>query len=471
MDEFKELSRGEQLRKALVYDRKNGYDRLLDEEYEAMEAYCTGYKQFLDAGKTERECVDRTIALAENAGFRPLVRGQQLKPGDKVYRVNRGKAIMLAVIGQESLSQGAHIGAAHIDSPRLDLKQNPLYEADELAFLKTHYYGGLRKYQWVTIPLELHGVVALKNGQVIRVSIGNGEGDPIFTIDDLLPHLGVEQSKKPLSEAIPAETLNILVGSRPLSDDEGKDRVKLHALELLNRKYGITEEDFISAELSAVPAFNARDIGFDRSLIGSYGHDDRVCAYACLAALLQVKEPQHTAVCMLADKEEIGSEGVTGMKSAAFDTFMEDLCESQGIPLRVCYENSFCLSADVTAAYDPNFPDVYEKRNSAFVNYGMGLCKYTGARGKSGASDASAEVVARARRVLDEANVVWQMAELGKVDAGGGGTVAVFMAERDIDTLDAGVPVLSMHAPYETVGKLDCYMTFKGMKAIFESTK
>ena len=276
MDEFKELSRGEQLRRALLYDRKNGYDRLLDGEYEAMEAYCTGYKQFLDAGKTERECVDRTIALAENAGFRPLVRGQELKAGDKVYRVNRGKAIMLAVIGQESLSQGAHIGAAHIDSPRLDLKQNPLYEADELAFLKTHYYGGLRKYQWVTIPLELHGVVALKNGQVIRVSIGNGEGDPIFTIDDLLPHLGVEQSKKPLSEAIPAETLNILVGSRPLADDEGKDRVKLAALELLNRKYGITEEDFISAELSAVPAFNARDIGFDRSLIGSYGHDDRV---------------------------------------------------------------------------------------------------------------------------------------------------------------------------------------------------
>ncbi len=471
MDEMKELSRGEALRKALVYDRKNGYDRLADGELEAMEAYCTGYKQFLDAGKTERECVDRTIALAEAAGFRPLVRGQQLKAGDKVYRVNRGKAITLAVIGKESLDKGVNIGAAHIDSPRLDLKQNPLYEADELAFLKTHYYGGLRKYQWVTIPLELHGVVVLKNGQTIRVSIGNGEGDPIFTIDDLLPHLGVEQSKKPLGEAIPAESLNILVGSRPLSDDEGKDRVKLQALELLNRKYGIVEEDFISAELSAVPAFNARDIGFDRSLIGSYGHDDRVCAYACLAAILQVEHPAHTAVCMLADKEEIGSEGVTGMKCAAFDTFMTDLCESQGVQLRVCYENSFCLSADVTAAYDPNFADVYEKRNSAFVNYGMGLCKYTGARGKSGASDASAEVVARARRVLDGANVVWQMAELGKVDAGGGGTVAVYMAERDIDTLDAGVPVLSMHAPFETVGKLDCYMTFKGMKAIFESTK
>ena len=467
-EEKKEQTRGEQLRKALLYDKKNGYDRLIAGELEAMEAYCTGYKQFLDGGKTERECVDRAVALAEKAGFRPYVRGTEVKPGDKVYRVNRGKAVTLAVIGRKSLDQGANIGAAHIDSPRLDLKQNPLYEAEELAYLKTHYYGGLRKYQWVTIPLELHGVVALKGGQTVRVSIGGGEDDPLFTIDDLLPHLGTEQSKKPLGQAIPGESLNILVGSRPLEEDDGKDRVKLAALELLNRKYGITEEDFISAELSAVPAFNARDIGFDRSLIGAYGHDDRVCAYACLAALLQLDGPEYTAVCMLADKEEIGSEGVTGMKSAAFDTFMEDLCQAQGVARRACYEKSFCLSADVTAAYDPNFADVYEKRNSAFVNYGMGLCKYTGARGKSGASDASAELVARVRRVLDSANVVWQMAELGKVDAGGGGTVAAYMAERNIDTLDAGVPVLSMHSPFETVGKLDCYMTFKGMKAIFE---
>ena len=469
MDEQKEESRGEQLRRALAYEKKNGYDRLQPGELEAMDAYCAGYKQFLDAGKTERECVDRTIALAEASGFRPYTRGMELNPGDKVYQVNRGKAIMLAVMGKKSLAEGVNIGAAHIDSPRLDLKQNPLYEADEMAFLKTHYYGGLRKYQWVTIPLELHGVVALKSGQVIRVSVGNGEGDPLFTIDDLLPHLGAEQSKKPLGEAIPAENLNILVGSRPLSDDEGKDRVKIAVLELLNRKYGIVEEDFISAELSAVPAFKACDIGFDRSLIGAYGHDDRVCAYAALAALLQLGTPERTAVCMLADKEEIGSEGVTGMKCECFDTFMADLCAGQGVLPRACYEKSFCLSADVTAAYDPNFADVYEKRNSAFVNYGMGLCKYTGARGKSGASDASAEVVAYARKVLDEANVVWQMAELGKVDAGGGGTVAVYMAERNIDTLDAGVPVLSMHAPFETVGKLDCYMTFKGMKAVFEA--
>lgn len=469
MDEKKELTRGEQLRRALTYQKKNGYDRLQPGELEAIEAYCSGYKQFLDGGKTERECVDRTIALAETAGFRPYVRGMELKPGDKVYQSNRGKAVMLAVIGRKGLDQGVNIGAAHIDSPRLDLKQNPVYEADDLAFFKTHYYGGIRKYQWVTIPLELHGVVALKGGNVVRVSVGNGEGDPLFTIDDLLPHLGAEQSKKPLGEAIPGESLNILIGSRPLADDEGSDRVKVAVLELLNRKYGIVEEDFISAELCAVPAFRASDIGFDRSMIGAYGHDDRVCAYAALAALLQLDTPERTAVCMLADKEEIGSEGVTGMKSASFDTFMADLCAAQGVLPRACYEKSFCLSADVTAAYDPNFADVYEKRNSAFVNYGMGLCKYTGARGKSGASDASAELVAYVRKVLDGAGVAWQMAELGKVDAGGGGTVAAYMAERNIDTLDAGVPVLSMHSPFETVGKLDCYMTYKGMKAVFEA--
>ena len=469
MDEKKELTRGEQLRRALTYQKKNGYDRLQTGELEAIEAYCSGYKQFLDGGKTEREFVDRTIALAETAGFRPYVRGMELKPGDKVYRSNRGKAVMLAVIGRKDLDQGVNIGAAHIDSPRLDLKQNPVYEAEELAFFKTHYYGGIRKYQWVTIPLELHGVVALKGGNVVRISVGNGEGDPLFTIDDLLPHLGAEQSKKPLGEAIPGESLNILIGSRPLADDEGSDRVKVAVLELLNRKYGIVEEDFISAELCAVPAFRASDIGFDRSMIGAYGHDDRVCAYAALSALLQLDTPERTAVCMLADKEEIGSEGVTGMKSASFDTFMADLCAAQGVLPRACYEKSFCLSADVTAAYAPNFADVYEKRNSAFVNYGMGLCKYTGARGKSGASDASAELVAYVRKVLDGAGVAWQMAELGKVDAGGGGTVAAYMAERNIDTLDAGVPVLSMHSPFETVGKLDCYMTYKGMKAVFEA--
>ncbi|MBC5730806.1 aminopeptidase [Pseudoflavonifractor sp. DSM 107456] len=467
--EDKKKSVGELRREALCYAPKNGYDRISADEEAAMRAYCEEYKKFLDAGKTERECVDEAIRQAEARGFKPFVRGMELKAGDKVYRSNRGKALMLAVIGNRSLADGVNIGAAHIDSPRLDLKPNPLYEDGEMAFFKTHYYGGIRKYQWVTIPLELHGVIALKNGTVLKVAIGTGAGDPLFTVDDLLPHLGAEQSKKPLGEAIPAESLNILVGSRPFKDDEGADRVKLAILDILNQKYGIVEEDFISAELEAVPAFRASDIGFDRSLIGAYGHDDRVCAYAEFAAILELGVPERTAVCILADKEEIGSEGVSGMQSATFDTFMSDLCDTQKVPLKACYEKSFCLSADVTAAYDPNFPEVYEKRNSARVNYGMGLSKYTGARGKSGSSDAAAEVVAYVRRTLDEAGVLWQMAELGKVDAGGGGTVACFMANRDIDTIDAGVPVLSMHSPFETVSKLDCYMTYKGMKAVYEA--
>ncbi len=467
--EEKQKTPGELRREALLYQPKNGYDRLNPAEEADMNAYCEDYKKFLDAGKTERECVDETVRLAEYHGFKPFVRGMVLNPGDKLYRVNRGKAVMLAVIGSKPLSEGVNIGAAHIDAPRLDLKPNPLYEDAELAFLKTHYYGGIRKYQWVTIPLELRGVIALKDGSTVKVSIGAGEGEPRFTIDDLLPHLGAEQSKKPLGEAIPGESLNLLIGSRPFAGDEGSDRVKLAILDLLNQKYGIVEEDFISAELSAVPAFRAVDIGFDRSLIGAYGHDDRVCGFAALAALFTLGTPARTAVCMLADKEEIGSEGVSGMRSAAFDTFMSDLCDAQRVTLKACYEKSFCLSADVTAAFDPNFADVYEKRNSARVNYGMGLCKYTGARGKSGASDASAELVAYVRRVLDQNGVVWQMAELGKVDAGGGGTVACYMAERDIDTIDAGVPVLSMHAPFETVSKLDCYMTYKGMRAVYEA--
>ncbi len=456
-------------REQLMDSRKNGYDRLSVADEAAMKGYCEDYKKFLDAAKTEREAVDETVRLAQARGFAPFTRGMTVKPGDKLYRVNRGKAVMLAVIGEKSLADGVSIGAAHIDSPRLDLKPQPLYEESELCFLKTHYYGGIRKYQWVTIPLELHGVVVRTDGSLIRVAIGAGVGDPVFTVDDLLPHLGREQAKKPMAEAIPAETLNILVGSRPFKDDEGSDRVKLAILDILNQKYGLTETDFISAELEAVPAFRASDVGFDRSLIGAYGQDDRVCGYACLAALLDIENPAHTAVCILADKEEIGSEGVSGMKSAAFDTFMSDLCDAQRVALKTCYEHSFCLSADVTAAYDPNFTEVYEKRNSALVNYGVGLCKYTGSGGKSGSSDASAEVVGFVRRVFDRAEVLWQMAELGKVDAGGGGTVAKFMAERDIDTLDAGVPVLSMHAPFETTGKLDCYMMYKGMKAVYQA--
>ena len=465
-DEIKEL------KKQLLSTKKNGYDQDGGVDTAAMEVYCDGYKAFLDAGKTERLCAAETVRLAEKKGYKSYVRGMDVKPGDKVYVCNRGKAVMLAHIGTKSLAEGVQIAAAHIDSPRLDLKPNPLYEDSELAYFKTHYYGGIRKYQWVTIPLELHGVAALTNGTSVTVNIGADSGDPRLVITDLLPHLGAEQSKKPLGSAIPGETLNLLLGSRPMGDEEDTGRVKLAVMKLLHDKYGITEDDFTSAELEAVPAVNAMDIGLDRSMIGAYGHDDRVCGYAALKALLDLEEtPAKTAVCLLADKEEIGSDGVTGMQSAAFDTFMEDLCDAQGVPLRVCFEKSFCLSADVTAAYDPDYADVYEKRNAACLNYGIGLCKYTGARGKSGASDADAETVAYVRRLFDDAGVVWQIAELGKVDAGGGGTVAAYMANRNITTLDAGVPVLSMHAPFETVAKLDCYETYKGMKAVYQAEK
>ena len=455
-------------REKLLSQRKNGYDRVPAQEIPAMERYCSLYKTFLHQGKTERECARVAVELAEKAGFKPYERGMALKPGDRIYRVNRGKSVMLAVIGKQSLEKGAQIVAAHIDSPRLDLKPNPLYEDSELAFFKTHYYGGIRKYQWVTIPLELHGVVAKKDGTVVEVRLGEDK-EPKFVITDLLPHLGGEQGKKPLNEAVPGESLNILLGSCPSGEEDEKDRVKMQILEKLYEKYGITEDDFTSAELEAVPAAAPTDIGLDASLIGAYGHDDRVCGFAALQGILELAAPEKTAVCMLADKEEIGSMGVTGMQSAAFDTFLHDLCDGQGVPLRACYENSFCLSCDVTAAYDPNFPEVFEKRNAAFVNYGVGLCKYTGARGKSGASDASAETVAYVRQVLDQADVLWHISELGKVDAGGGGTVAMYMANRNIATLDAGVPVLSMHAPFETVAKLDCYMTYKACKAIYEA--
>ena len=464
-DEIKEL------KKQLFSTKKNGYDRLDAAEQPARGAYCDSYKAFLDAGKTERLCAAETVRLAEEKGYRPYVRGMAINPGDKVYLCNRGKSVMLAHIGKKSLAEGTQIAAAHIDSPRLDLKPNPLYEESELAYFKTHYYGGLRKYQWVTIPLELRGVVALKDGTSVAVNIGADDGDAKLVITDLLPHLGQEQSKKPLAEAVPGETLNLLLGSRPIGDEEDTGRVKLAVMKLLHEKYGITEDDFTSAELEAVPAVKACDIGLDRSMIGAYGHDDRVCGYAALKALLDLEEtPEKTAVCVLADKEEIGSDGVTGMQSAAFDTFMEDLCDAQEVPVRVCFEKSFCLSADVTAAYDPDYAEVYEKRNAALINYGIGLCKYTGARGKSGASDADAETVAYVRRLFDDANVIWQIAALGKVDAGGGGTVAMYMANRNITTLDAGVPVLSMHAPFEVVAKLDCYETYKGMKAVFNQT-
>lgn len=454
------------MRDELFYEQKNGYELIGTPERIALEDYCRGYMEFLDDARTEREAVKLAIAQAEALGFVEFTPGMELTPGTKIYRSNRGKALMLAVIGEKSLAEGAVIAGAHVDAPRIDLKQLPLYESDELAFFKTHYYGGIKKYQWVTIPLELHGVVALKSGEVVDITIGRDPADPQFVITDLLPHLAKNQNEKKMNEGITGEGLNILIGSVPYADD-GKDRVKLAVMSILNDRYGITEEDFLSAELTAVPAFDVREVGLDRSLIGGYGHDDRVCAYAELKAIFDLGTPDKTCVCILADKEETGSDGVSGMQSSAFECFMDDLCEAQGVKLRRCFENSFCISADVCNAFDPNFPEVSEKRNEAKINYGMGICKFTGARGKSGTSDASAEVVAHLRRIFAESNVVWQLCELGKVDQGGGGTIAKYMANRNIDTIDAGVPVLSMHAPFEVVAKLDCYMTYKGVLAAY----
>lgn len=457
-----------ELRKTLLHTKKNGYDSLGDEDRKAMEEYCTTYRSFLDMGKTERECVAVAVHLAEMHGFREWQPEERYAPGDRIYFVNREKNVALAVIGQKPLSEGVRIAVAHADAPRLDLKPAPLYEDDEMAYFKTHYYGGVRKYQWTTVPLALHGAVVLKNGEKILVKLGDAPEDPQFLITDLLPHLGRKQGEKPLNEAIPAETLNLLIGGRPCAGDDGKDRVKLEVLRLLNERYGIVEEDFASAELEAVPAWPAREIGFDRSFLGAYGHDDRSCAFAALSAILKLDAPEKTAICLLVDKEEIGSEGVTGMQSAAFDRFVAALCRIEGVPIEECWAHSFCLSADVTAAYDPNFSEVYDHRNSTRCNYGVGLKKYTGSGGKSGGSDASAETMGYLRGVFNKNGVLWQTAEMGKTDLGGGGTVAKFMARRNIDTVDIGVPVLSMHAPYETVAKLDCYMTYRAILAVFE---
>ena len=432
-----------------------------------MEAHARGYAAFIDACKTEREAVAWSVEVLKEHGFRELVPGMKLGPGDKVYRSIHNKAMMMAVIGSESLNDGARICAAHIDSPRMDLKPNPLYEDAGMAFLKTHYYGGIKKYQWVTVPLALHGVVVRKDGTCVTITIGEDENDPILMITDLLPHLAADQMQKTAATAITGEQLNVLLGSEPL-EGEGSDLVKLHMMKLLNEKYGIIEEDFLSAELSIVPAMKCREVGLDRSMLGAYGHDDRVCAYNEIAPLLSMGTPRHTAVCLLADKEEIGSVGITGMQSFAFETFMQDLCDGEDASLYRCFENSFCLSADVSNAYDPNFGETCDKRNNSALNMGVAIFKYTGSRGKGGASDASAEAMGKIRSILDKAGIVWQVGELGKVDQGGGGTVAAFMANRNIVTVDAGVPVLSMHAPMEIVSKLDCYMSMLACKAVYE---
>ena len=461
----------EKIGKTLLSQRKNGYDRLTEQERLEMNAYCESYKDFLFKGCTERECVDETLRLARERGYREYRRGEALQPGDKVYRVEAGKAVVLAVIGSEPLEQGVVISGAHIDNPRLDLKPNPLYEdAGEVARFKTHYYGGIRKYQWVSIPLALHGVVCRKDGSTVTVRLGDEPGDPQFTIPDLLPHLADKQAKEPLWQAIKGEDLNVLVGSEPYPDSEEKERFKLQVMALLHEKYGITEDDFNTAELCIVPAFRPADIGFDRSMIGAYGQDDRVCGFASLKALFDAESTlKRTSICLLADKEEIGSYGITGMDSSFFDRFLSDLCWCMGADYNTCIERSFCLSCDVTAAYDDNFAFAYEKRNAGRWNGGVSICKYTGSRGKSGASDASAELMAFARRVLDGEGVHWHVCELGKVDEGGGGTIAHYMARRGIPTLDAGTPLLAMHAPFEVSAKLDCYMTYRAARAFFNN--
>ena len=456
----------EELKKELLFAPKNGLTTLTAEQKAEMEDYCKRYRTFIDTCKTEREATSWTVEIAKANGFKEAKPGMDIKPGDKVYFNNRGKSILLAVIGSESLAEGANICAAHVDSPRMDVKPNPLYEDSELAYLKTHYYGGIKKYQWAAIPLAIHGVVYRKDGQVVTITIGEDDNDPIFYVSDLLIHLSADQLQKVAAKVIEGEQLNVIMGSEPLAGAEG-DGVKLHVMKLLNEKYGIIEEDFLSAELTIVPAGKCREVGLDRSLLGAYGHDDRVCAFAEIDPLLTMGTPKHTAVCILADKEEIGSVGVTGMKSQAFEYFMEMLCDAQGVKLSHCFANSFCLSADVSNAFDPNFPEVSDRRNNSKLNYGVAILKYTGARGKSGASDASAEAMGHVRSTLDKAGVLWQIATLGKVDQGGGGTVAAYMANRNIVTVDAGVPVLSMHAPIEVVSKLDCYMTMLACKAIY----
>ena len=456
----------DELRETLLRSPKNGLQLLSDQQRTEMESYCKDYRAFMDACKTEREATAWAVREAQKHGYKPFTPGMAAKPGDKIYYDNRGKSIALAVIGTKPLSEGANICAAHVDSPRMDLKPNPLYEDSEIAYFKTHYYGGIKKYQWPTVPLALHGVVCRKDGTTVTITIGEDPQDPVLMVSDLLIHLAADQMQKPLAKGIEGEQLNVILGTQPV-EGEGSDLVKLNIMRLLNEKYGIVEADFQSAELVLVPAGPCREVGLDRSLLSAYGHDDRVCAYAELHALFAIENPEKTAVCILADKEEIGSVGVSGMQSHYFEHFMGTLCAAQGVSLEDCFAQSFCLSADVSNAFDPNFPEVSDKRNNASVNYGVSICKYTGSRGKGGCSDASAEAMAHIRKTLDGAGVIWQMATLGKVDQGGGGTVAAFMANRNIVTVDAGVPVLSMHAPLELVSKLDCYETMMACKAIY----
>ena len=459
-------TKGQELQEQLTWSAPHIGKDAPDHKEKAFK-YCEGYKKFLNAGKTERECVKEAVHMLKKAGYKPFDRTASYEPGDKVYYVNRSKAIIATTFGKKPLSEGLHINGAHIDSPRLDLKPNPLYEKEDIAYFKTHYYGGIRKYQWGTIPLAIHGVVAKKNGELTEICIGEKEDDPVFCITDLLPHLAGDQAKKTMGSIVSAEQLNLFVGSRPFGTEEGSDRVKLAMLEILQEKYGMVEEDFLSAELMAVPAAKAVDIGLDRSVIGAYGQDDRVCAYTALTAEIETKKPAHTTVTILTDKEEIGSEGNTGLNSDYVLHYIEDLAELEHTPVRDILRASLCLSSDVNAAYDPTFADVFESRNASYINKGCVLTKYTGARGKSASNDASAETMAKVIAIMEEAGVFWQAGELGAVDVGGGGTIAKYVAHMDVDTVDLGVPILSMHSPFELASKLDVYNTYKAFKAFY----
>ena len=461
MDELNEV------REKLLAPKKRRIEDLKSSESIEITRFAEGYMAYLDAGKTEREASREAIRLAAEKGFEPYDPSSPAVPGKKYYVSFGDKMTILFTVGKRPLSAGVNIVAAHIDSPRLDLKPNPLYQESDAAYFKTHYYGGIRKYQWMTIPLALHGVAVKPDGEKIDVVVGEDEGDPVFSIPDLLPHLAREQGSKPLNSAYTGESLNPILGTLPYAG-EGEDRVKLAVMSLFNDRFGITEEDFLSSEISLVPAGKARSVGIDESMVGSYGQDDRVCAYGALRALLDLEEiPERTAMVVLADKEEIGSEGLSGMKSAKFDHLLAALSGNDLGAYHALLDSSFCLSCDVAAAYDPGFAEAYEKKNAAFLNGGVAICKYTGSGGKSGSNDASAETVGTLRRIFAENGVAWQLCELGKVDVGGGGTVAKFMSERGIETIDAGTPVLSMHSPFELTAKYDVYHTYRAALAVF----
>ena len=464
-----EKKSGKELEK-LLYKNETVADCMPDQMAAAHE-FCEGYKQFLNAAKTEREVVAYSEDLLRGAGYKPFVPGQQLNPGDKVYVINRKKCVLAATIGQKSLAEGFHMNIAHVDAPRLDLRPVPLFEKNKLAYLRTHYYGGVRKYQWATIPLSIHGVVYRADGTCAEICIGENPSDPVFCITDLLPHLAAKQNEKKLPEAITGENLNILFGSNPIEDKDVENRVKLNVLGMLNETYGITEHDFTRAEIEIVPAFTARDVGLDRSMIGAYGHDDRVDAYPALMAEITTTAPAHTTVCVLTDKEEVGSDGVTGLNSMYTFHFLQQLCQTQGVDYITACKASKCLSADVTAAYDPSYADAFEPDNGTYAGRGVAIYKYTGSRGKSSTSDASAELVNYLTRLMDSNNIVWQIGEMGKIDLGGGGTVAKYVANQDIDTIDIGVPVLSMHSPFEVVSKADVYMAYLTFKAFCEDAQ